>query len=171
MWYKNRSEFYGFTQDPKTLDYMIVTNDKNSFCSNCFEPFKDSYEKWCKKCNAKHFQQNFPNWTSRNVFIDKLIQTTQLNARYHQDVLEWIPYSRLEKIKDVGKREFGVVYKAIWLDGPIEEWSYNERKWIRYDNFSEDNTNDDIFQINKCHVELHSLNESSNLNENFLNKV
>ncbi len=156
MWYKNKSEFYGFTQDPKTLDYMIVTNNENSFCSNCFEPFIDNIYKWCKKCNAKSFEQNFSDWTSENEFINKFIQTTQLNAKDHWDVLEWIPYYRLKNIKG----ESSTVYKIIWLDGPIKRWSYDESKWIRYNS-----------EIDKCYVELHSLNESSNLSENSLNEV
>jgi hypothetical protein len=36
----------------------------------------------CEKCNriciAKHFQQNFKNWTSGNNGIDKFIQNTQM---------------------------------------------------------------------------------------------
>ncbi len=134
--------------------------DKNSFCLDCFKPFIDGYE-WCKKCNAKRFQQNFSNWTSENEFIDKFIQESQLNTQQNQ-VLEWIPYDKLENVEYFGKREFSIIYKAILLDGPIEKWSYNERKWIRY--------NDDIL-IDKCYVELHSLKESSNLSENFLNEV
>ncbi len=115
-------------------------------CSDC------NKLSWCKKCNAKRFQQNFSNWTSENEFIDKFIQTTQLNAKDCSDVLEWIPYNRLVNIS---KGEFSTVYKAIWLDGPII-W-YNERKWVRYKY--------------ECYVELYSLNESSNLSENFLNEV
>ena len=154
MWYKNRSEFYGFTQDPKTLDYIIVTNDKNSFCSNCFEPFKDSYEKWCKKCNAKQFQQNFPNWTSGNEFINKFIQESQLNAQQGK-VLEWIPYDRLLRIQYLDKGGFSTIYQAVWFPGNIIEWSSYEKSWER-----------------SCTVvALKSLNESSNLNEEFLNEV
>jgi hypothetical protein len=44
---------------------------------------------WRNSCNAKHFRQNFKNWTSGNNFIDKFIQDIQLSAKI---VLEWIPY-------------------------------------------------------------------------------
>ena len=50
------------------------------------------------------------------------------------------------------------MYKANWSDGPIKSWSINEKKWIRY---------------NKSDVALkiESLNNSSNLSEEFLNEV
>ncbi len=132
MWCENRNEFYGFTQDPKTSYYMIVMNNNNSFCSNCFEPFTNNYEKWCKKCNAEQFQQNFSNWTSGNEIIDKFIRETQLNAKDHWDELEWIPYNKLENVEYLNKEKFSTSYKANWLDGPIKKWSNNKRKWIRY---------------------------------------
>jgi len=48
------------------------------------------------------------------------------------------------------------VYKATWLDGPIDHWSNNEKKWIR---------------SNEETVILKNLDKSSNLNEEFLNEV
>jgi hypothetical protein len=66
------------------------------------------------------FQNNFLNWTSGNNFIDKFIQESQLNAKYTNQILEWIPYNRLKNIEYVDKGGFGTIYKAIWLDGFIE---------------------------------------------------
>src|SRR5579859_3573294 len=45
---------------------------------------------WCWSCNAKHFQQNFKNWTSGNSDVDKLIQDSQLNAKDCPKKLELI---------------------------------------------------------------------------------
>ena len=53
---------------------------------------------WCKDCNVKQFQKDFPNWTSGNEFIDRFIQETQSNAQHNSEVLEWIPYNKLEII-------------------------------------------------------------------------
>src|SRR6266540_2397733 len=47
-------------------------------CKECFQI--NTHHNWCKECNAKRFQQEFPNWTSGNEFIDSFIQETQLNA-------------------------------------------------------------------------------------------
>ena len=105
---------------------------------------------WCKECNAKRFQQDFSNWTSGNEFIDKFIQETQLNTIFQ--VLKWIPYNRLKNIEYLDKGGFSIVFKAIWLDGPLKEWS-NDGKWIG------------------MKVALKSLNNSSNLGKEFLNEV
>ncbi|SRR6266498_52196 len=139
---------YGFTQDQKTLDFMIVM-DSSGLCSDCYGP-----DRWCKECNAKRFQQDFPNWTSGNEFINKFIQESQLNAQQGK-VLEWIPYDRLLRIQYLDKGGFSTIYQAVWFPGNIIEWSSYEKSWER-----------------SCTVvALKSLNESSNLNEEFLNEV
>ena len=86
---------------------------------------------WCQQCNAKRFQQDFHKWTSGNKFIDKFIQESQLNARNPFYILEWIPYNRLTNIKYLDKGGFSTVYKAIWLDGPIGKWDYENSQWKR----------------------------------------
>ena len=100
------------------------------------------------------FQHNFLNWTSGNNFIDKFIQKSQLNASFTNQILEWIPYNRLENIEYIDKGGFGTIYKANWIDGLI--LYYDENKWIR--------SNEKI-------VILKSFDKSSNLNEEFLNEV
>src|SRR5688572_2729643 len=76
----------------------IENNTLNwGLCPECNKPNTGDY--WCNQCNAKRFQQDFPNWTSGNNYIDNFIQKTQLNARNCYEVLEWIPYNRLTNIK------------------------------------------------------------------------
>ena len=104
----------------------------------------------------KLFQQNFNKWTSGNKSIDEFIQEIQLNAIYTSQILEWIPYNKLKNIKYLDKGGFSTIYEAIWLDGPFKKWDYNEKKLIRHNN-----------QI----VAIKSLNESSNLSNEFLNEV
>ncbi len=104
----------------------------------------------------KWLQQNFLNWTSGNYFIDKFIQESQLNAQNKSQVLEWIPYNKFKNIEYFDKGGFSIIYKAIWLDGPIHYWNYKDKKWIRYNN-----------EV----VALKKLNNSSNLNNKFLNEV
>ena len=79
-----------------------------------------------------------------------------MNAKYSNQILEWIPYNRFEKIQFVDKGGFGTIYKAIWLNGSIKYWSSNKDKWIR---------------TYKKIVVLKSFDKSSNLNEEFLNEV
>ena len=69
-------------------------------------------------------------------------------------MLEWIPYNKFKDIKYLDKGGFSTIYKAIWLDGPFRNWNENENKLER---------------VNNKKVALKCLNESSNLNEEFLN--
>ena len=125
-------------------------------CPDCNEPYKLFAWPWCKQCNAKRFQQDFHKWTSGNKFIDEFIQESQLNAKDSLDILEWIPYNRLKNIKYLDKGGFSTVYEAIWLDGHIGKWDYDKKQWSRFGNHS---------------VVIKSLNNSSNLNDEFLNEV
>ena len=140
------------------LEVDMENDNTYGLCTECNRPYTN-WSSWCNQCNAKRFQQDFPNWTSGNVYIDNFIQDTQLNAKKHKEVLEWIPYNRLTNIKYLAKGGFSTVYNAIWLDGWIDKW--DNGKWIRL-----------TYPINKGYsVVIKSLNNSSNINEEFLNEV
>ena len=139
------------TIENNTLDATTEYNE-HELCPKC----NNTTKYWCNQCNAKRFQQEFPNWTSGNIYIDNLIQESQLNAKRSEEVLEWIPYNRLTNIKYLAKGGFSTAYKAIWLDGCIDIWDYDNKQWNRYSSRS---------------VVIKSLNNSSNINEEFLNEV
>jgi menaquinone-dependent protoporphyrinogen IX oxidase len=89
-------------------------------------------EKCNRICNAKHFQQNFKNWTSGNNDIDKFIQNTQLSAHaIAYGAVEWIPYDRLYDVKYIAKGGFGKVYRANWIDGFTVYWDNEIQNWRR----------------------------------------
>src|SRR5256885_6558038 len=142
-----------------TLDVNSETDSEFEFeyglCPECNKP-NTGYE-WCNRCNAKRFQQDFPNWTSGNIYIDNFIQETQLNAKRVYHVLEWIPYNRLTNIKYLAKGGFSTVYKAIWLGSHILSWDYDNKQWNRfiYDTGDTDS-------IKGQAVVIKSLNNSSN---------
>ena len=100
-------------------------------CKECKQP-NTGYPIWCQQCNAKHFQQNFPNWTSGNHDIDKFIQKTQLKARNRDEVIEWVEYDRFGNVEYLAKGGFGTTYKAIWKDGPINYWYSENNQWTRH---------------------------------------
>src|SRR6266496_6078980 len=102
-------------------------------CKECKRP--NTNYSWCQSCNAKHFQQNFKNWTSGNHNIDELIQNAQLKAKYHGEVLEWIEYDRFENVEYLAKGGFGTIHKAIWKDGPIGRWDSKYNQWARNGNY------------------------------------
>ncbi|UZO11897.1 uncharacterized protein OCT59_003450 [Rhizophagus irregularis] len=102
----------------------------------------------------------------QSLLIDKLILNEELKKRYKQyglckgckqlntgdywcnpsknfdEVLEWIEYDRFENIEYLTKGGFGTIYKAIWKDGYIKSWDFENNKWTRskyycrkYENF------------------------------------
>src|SRR6266498_2830477 len=86
------------------------------------------YSPECQQIKCR-FQQNFRKWTSGNQFIDKFIQEAQQNAKCRHEVLEWIPYDRLIDVEYFTKGGFSTIYKATWLDGPIDNWDPYTDQW------------------------------------------
>ena len=141
-------------------DNTLGITSKYGLCPECNKPKTSKY--WCNQCNGKQFQQDFPNWTSGNNYIDNFIQETQLSTKHIDHVLEWIPYNRLTNIKYLAKGGFSTVYNARWLDGYIQWWNYDKKQWFRYRN---------PYHSEDYPVVIKSLNNSSNINEEFLNEV
>ncbi|PKY51497.1 HCP-like protein [Rhizophagus irregularis] len=141
----------------KAFYWHKITPDNfkiNNLCKKCNQPYIDY--KWCQQCNIKQFQQDFSKWTSKNKFIDKFIQEAQLNAKSNYEVLEWIPYNKLNNINYYDKGGFSEIYRAIWLDGPIDSWNFDEQQWNRWTEYE---------------VILKNLNNSSSLSDKFLDEV
>ncbi len=148
------------------IDKLILNQElkerykEYGLCNECKQPNTGCSvygEPWCQSCNAKHFQENFKNWTSGNSDVDKLIQESQLNAKNGYEKLEWIEYDRFENIEYVAKGGFGTIYKAIWKDGTISRWDCETDQWKRYTDTNE--------------VALKSLNNSKDITLEFLNEV
>ncbi|RHZ86291.1 hypothetical protein Glove_52g96 [Diversispora epigaea] len=67
--------------------------------------------------------------------IDKFIQQIQLSANKYQEIIEWIPFGKLENVTYLAKGGFGTVYKADWLEGFIEfsvevDWHRNGKQGV-----------------------------------------
>jgi hypothetical protein len=157
-----------------------IINEVYGICYDCFQPKTDF--NWCKNCNSKRFQQDFNKWTSGNELIDKFIQDTQLKARNSKEFIEWIPYNKLRNIQYLAQGGFSVVYKAILLDGFINEWNDKTYQWERFfyelkDEYYEDSKQENIKsplnknEKNGWHVVLKSLKNSSRINKVILNEV
>ena len=122
---------YRLTEEQESLvDKLILDEElknnykKNGLCKLCKHPKNSAW--WCRLCN---FQQNFQNWTSGNHIVDKFIQKIQLEVTDLRGVLEWIEYDRFENIEYLAKGGFGTTFKAIWKDGPIQEWDSENNQW------------------------------------------
>ncbi|RIB22815.1 kinase-like domain-containing protein [Gigaspora rosea] len=98
---------------------MIVLSELNSKkdrnngkCKNC-----DQYNTspaWCQTCDP---QKTIQGWTSGNKKIDASIKEFQLEASKYENVIEWIPFGKLEDVRLIKKDVFGSIFSAIWLDG------------------------------------------------------
>ena len=122
------------TEEQKLLIDKLILNEElkkcymeNGLCKKCNQPKNNYY--WCQFC---HFQQNFKNWTSGNHDIDEFIQKTQLKARNRKKVAEWVEYDSFENVEYLAKGGFRTTYKAIWKDGHIESWDFENNQWDRH---------------------------------------
>ncbi|KLL05309.1 MAG: hypothetical protein MRERV_2c031 [Mycoplasmataceae bacterium RV_VA103A] len=139
-------------------------------CKECKNP--NTSRDWCQSCNAKHFQQEFNNWTSGNSKIDAFIQQCQLEATSPWNLLEWIPYEKFSNIEHIAQGGFGKVEKAEWEEGSIEKWNNEKGEWEKrgdYDSYDY-NTKKYKFKDYKT-VALKTLSNSQNLNQNFLQEL
>ncbi|RGB40438.1 kinase-like domain-containing protein [Rhizophagus diaphanus] len=123
-------------------------------CGECNEP--GTGVQWCQPCNAKRFKENFKNWTSGNKNIDELIQQSQLNAFINIKCLEWIPFERFENVTYLTRGGFSKIYKADWPEGNIDYWDIENQELVRESNVK---------------VVLKSLDNSSNMSNDFLNEI
>ncbi len=157
-----------------------IPSQEFRLCSDCNQSKTD--DKWCQNCSSKILQQEFGKWTSGNEHVDKFIKDAQLRARNSWEVIEWIPYNRLRNIQYLAEGGFSIVYKAIWLDGYIESWDNENKQWKRYSTSLENEDHENAKNENiksplnendqrGFHVVLKSLNNSANINEEFLNEV
>jgi hypothetical protein len=81
----------------------------------------------------------------------------QLEASNYRDFIEWIPFNRLQDVVPHAKGGFGSIFKATWIDGYIDYWDGEDKKWERYNAGKE--------------ICLKSLNNSENITEEFLREV
>ncbi|UZO22816.1 uncharacterized protein OCT59_015165 [Rhizophagus irregularis] len=111
--------------------------------------------------------KDFSYWDLTNeqrLLIDKLILNEELKRHYinhglckeckqpntyydwfeeYQEILEWIEYDKFENVEYLAKGGFGTIYKAIWKDGFISKWDFENNQWerskvwgsMKYENF------------------------------------
>ncbi|CAG8622901.1 15603_t:CDS:2, partial [Funneliformis mosseae] len=97
-------------------------------CEECEQDI-DTTTGWCTPCNAKHFENNFPNWTSDNAEIDEFIRNSQITAKRHECVFEWVDYSKFTLLQKV---EFSRNNKAYWEEGHLLRWDVKASEWFRH---------------------------------------
>ncbi|RIA90821.1 kinase-like domain-containing protein [Glomus cerebriforme] len=98
-----------------------------SICKECSESI-DTTTRWCTPCNANHFEENFPMWTSDSPEMDKFIRETQITAKRQETVIEWVSPSKFTRHKKV---EFSKNNIAYWEDGYLLAWNAEKNEWDR----------------------------------------
>nr|CAG8581028.1 3485_t:CDS:1 [Entrophospora candida] len=128
--FRIKKQFSNSSNSSSSSSYKKTLN-----CSECKQPTIENNlmigGEWCNSCNAKRFRNEFSNWTSGNSTIDSLIKESQMNARDHNQVLEWIPYEKLSNIEYLSKGGFSNVYFGNWKDGNLLQWDCKKKQWIR----------------------------------------
>ncbi|RGB39592.1 kinase-like domain-containing protein [Rhizophagus diaphanus] len=124
------------TEEQKSLIDKLITDEelkkryeRYGLCGICKQP--NTGYKWCQPCIPNLFQQNFKNWTSGNHDVDKFIQKAQLNAKWYDQIIEWIEYDKFEDVVYLAKGGFGTTFKAVWKDGNIWKLNYENNQWVR----------------------------------------
>jgi len=98
-------------------------------CENCqLECLATSF---CEHCIRNYLKANFPNWTSGNDEINKLIQKCQMESIVPYGIIEWIPYTKLQNIEYFTKGGCSEIYKADWIGGHYREWDFNKQQLKR----------------------------------------
>ncbi|RHZ86873.1 hypothetical protein Glove_43g69 [Diversispora epigaea] len=123
------NSFNSISYNNSLMNYHKLINIYYGTCNKCHK--NNTGFKWCHPCNTKQLQNEFGKWTSENREIDEFIQQIQLNANKYQEIIEWIPFEKLENITYLAKGGFGTAYKAKWLDGFINSWNYEVENWNR----------------------------------------
>ncbi|PKK67868.1 hypothetical protein RhiirC2_558643 [Rhizophagus irregularis] len=128
-------------------------------CSECNKKrkFLDESHQLCYICyNIKTILK--PK-KSGNKVVDDFIRYTQSNRVAMIGKMEFVPYDQFKNIKFIAEGGFSKIYKATWIDGPVNNWYDNEPDgW----NISRDNN---------YTVALKKLNNSKNITSKELNEV
>lgn len=120
-------------------------------CS-CCKRFNTSVG-WCQSCDPQRVNQG-PG--SEVKELDDFLNEIQHKIDTYDRVIEWIPFDRLENLKEIGKGGLNTIYSATWIDGARTiSVDYNKEAFVAK-------------RLPNCTVTLKILN--SNLND-FLHEV
>ena len=129
------------TKDEKTEAIKLLNQiyDRNKvrdnkgakrICENCNQECLATL--YCELCVRNYLIANFSNWSSGNDDIDNLIQDCQMKTPTLENVIEWIPYNKLQNIKYLTEGGCSEIYTANWIDGGYDEWDSKERQLKRF---------------------------------------
>ena len=129
----------------------IVKKNRRIRCGECKKkrtPLDESHQicHVCYKTKAVFRQK-----PSGNKVIDDFIKHTQINYVKKAGKMEFVPHDQFKNIEFIAEGGFSKIYKATWIDGPINY--------------------DTMYRIPNCTVVLKKLNNSKNITSKELNEV
>ncbi|RHZ64165.1 hypothetical protein Glove_326g193 [Diversispora epigaea] len=77
---------------------------------------------YCKKFNSVSNLRSAKSPMS-GFKVDDFLNEIQHKITTYESTIEWIPFDRLENIKEIGKGGFSIVYSTTWIDGRTIEYS------------------------------------------------
>src|ERR1043166_1122203 len=110
-----KSEAIKFISEDYDYDKLVFNKGTKRICENCDQECLATL--YCEHCVRNYLKAEFSTWTSGNNDIDILIQKCQMESLGPCRIIEWIPYSRLQRIKYLTKGGFSEISTAYWIDG------------------------------------------------------
>ncbi|KAG9292680.1 hypothetical protein G9A89_008266 [Geosiphon pyriformis] len=116
----------------------LETHDCNE-CESCQEGILNEWNK-CAACQLIFLKKHYKNFSSGNEVVDEIIKNPtytlpdENSNKYHDNLnyYEWIPWEILLKINEIAKGGFGIIYKAILIDGLIDIESIKHHGSMEY---------------------------------------
>ena len=71
----------------------------------------------CEGCKGKEIRKLADKCRSEE--IAKFLYECRLNAKHHDNYIQWIPFDKFKNIKYLAKGDFGEIHKATWIDSCI----------------------------------------------------
>jgi hypothetical protein len=105
---------------------FLILNNTSSIqykkCNNCNRKRKTSEENHqiCHVCHK--IKTVLKPKQSGNKVIGDFIRYTQVNHDEPGGKLEFVPYEQFKDIEFIAEGGFSKIYKATWIDGPINNW-------------------------------------------------
>ncbi|UZO07715.1 uncharacterized protein OCT59_027991 [Rhizophagus irregularis] len=135
-----------------SLSWLDIVGKRGIICKECnIRNIIDENHETCKLC----YEISKLN-LSGNKVIDDIIRNTRVNFVKSSicRILEFVPYDQFKNIEFIAEGGFSKIYKAIWVDGPIDTL----------------NSTDNIVREKNYTVVLKKLNNSKNITSKELNE-
>jgi serine/threonine protein kinase len=138
------------------IGYFIKPAQNSKRYIECNKRALDKGNQICRVCNTI---KTILEKQSGNKVIDDFIKYTQINNDKLGAKMEVVPYDQFINIEFIAEGGFSKIYKATWVDGPINNW----HRIIRH--------GWNITRDKNCTVALKKLNNSKNITSKELNEV